>query len=313
MIKREGTVQHSRVQRKQIVQVINSDEEDLALVDTRKRQRKPKAPVAPTKSLAFENLPSWIKPHFDSKLMPTILEIYGAEDDPWDLDHDDQDYFRSVVQETIDLICPRQHHSVTKGERIYAIARQGVYSWRTSIQRTAIKTVKQAVAQRGTPASSAVVKKFATGAIAKGGEAFWGNPHPSNYSAALMSPYILKTFSVHMQATLGSLLEDEVFPCGALSLSVAAVQRAFEMHLTGKFQPGNDFSEGNAGALTQSWRNGSVEKLMSKPHRFDALIVEAIGFIPAKVKTKARGSSQHAEAADVFDPSSPIASASDND
>jgi hypothetical protein len=86
------------------------------------KPRKGKTPIPLEKSLSFAALPYWIKPLFDTKLIPTLLDIFGAADDPWDLDPH-ADYFLSVVQDQIKVICPREYHNLQleRSDRIYAI------------------------------------------------------------------------------------------------------------------------------------------------------------------------------------------------
>lgn len=42
----------------------------------------------PEDSLSGKNLPLWIKDDFTSRIMPTVLEHFGGQEDPWKLDFD---------------------------------------------------------------------------------------------------------------------------------------------------------------------------------------------------------------------------------
>ena len=51
-----------------------------------KTKRTRKIDMNPEKSLSAELLEDWIRPTFDTVLMPTLLDHYGAEEDFWTLD-----------------------------------------------------------------------------------------------------------------------------------------------------------------------------------------------------------------------------------
>ncbi|TDL19559.1 hypothetical protein BD410DRAFT_841927 [Rickenella mellea] len=310
-IKRESVINSSKVQLKQMVEIIEVD--DNSGDGKKPARRQPKTSVAPERSLAFDVLPDWVKPHFDTKLVPTVLHVYGAEDNPWDLDHGEE-YFATVVQTALDTICPRQHHQIEdRSDRIYAIVRQRVYEWRTAFQKAANKVVGATIVEQfgkkhDTKKVKDAVKAFAINAISDGGAAFWGRPsrNPKDARDALQSLYVLKTFASHLQAISGSVSDNSMsaHPCGALALSVAAVQRAFMFFQTGQFKAAGDFSELNAGSLTREYREGSVEGLMLKPHRFKAFIKMAEQVVETPKQNRVSAGRAHL----VIDPSSPAPS-----
>ena len=49
-------------------------------------KRTPKAEVDPSQSLSVDNLPDWIRDDFDDFIIPTLLDHYGSQDDPWTLE-----------------------------------------------------------------------------------------------------------------------------------------------------------------------------------------------------------------------------------
>ncbi|KAH9948380.1 hypothetical protein B0H21DRAFT_242801 [Amylocystis lapponica] len=263
------------------------------------RQRKPRTPVAPAKSLSRETLPGWIKPDFETKLLPTIIDTYGAEDNPWKLDGDNDD-FLDVAQNALDLVCPRQHHTLAKSDKIYAIARQAMYTWRNSLQARAIHAVKEGIAAQPNLGSKKAIRKFVVSALQERGAALWGE-------RALHSTYLLKTLSAHYRAIQGSAVADSKPPVGALTLCIAAVQRAFDMHSTGVFVAGDNFSEPNAGRLTREWlKSDTIKILKQKPHRFDALQTAAMKHIIPSKLSKTAGPSRLGASAVVDPPSSPV-------
>ncbi|KAH9946446.1 hypothetical protein B0H21DRAFT_709154 [Amylocystis lapponica] len=267
------------------------------------RQRKLRTPAAPAKSLSRETLPGWIKSHFETKLLPMIIDTYGAEDDPWKLDGDNDD-FLEVAQNALDLVCPRQHHTLAKSDKIYAIARQGMYTWRNSLQTRAIQVVKEGIAAQPTLGSKKAVKRFVESTLQERGAALWGE-------RALHSPYLLKTLAAHYRAIQGSVVESRP-PVGALTLCIAAVQRAFDMHSTGVFIPGDNFSEPNTGCLTREWlKSDTIKILKAKPHRFDALKDAATKHILPSKHSKSAGPSRLGASVVVDPPSSPASALHD--
>ena len=67
---------------------------------------------------SFKTLPAWIKPIFTLTVIPTILNYYGAQDDPWDLN---ADKFSEVLQGVIDQIFPEECFTVDQKHQIYRI------------------------------------------------------------------------------------------------------------------------------------------------------------------------------------------------
>ncbi|KIJ58887.1 hypothetical protein HYDPIDRAFT_33726 [Hydnomerulius pinastri MD-312] len=90
-------------QQNQIVQVLESDNEEnkAKSVNTLSKKpratRKPKSLVDPDKSISADVLPDWIEPFFWSAIMPTLREVYGGLSDPWDLNQNDSDFMSTVT------------------------------------------------------------------------------------------------------------------------------------------------------------------------------------------------------------------------
>ncbi|KAH9937975.1 hypothetical protein B0H21DRAFT_885451 [Amylocystis lapponica] len=307
-------IRDGSTRQRQIVEVIDLENDSDVTIVNKRQPRKPKSTVAPEKSLSHNVLPDWIKPVFADKLMPTLLDVYGACDDPWDIDGEDGDFFSLTLQDIVDKLCPREHYTIAASDRIYAIARQGIYNWRSEFQKAAIHVVKQAIKGKfGKSPRRSEVKEFVVDAIADDGAAYWGKPG-ENCSEALQSPYILETYASHLGAITGSTLDGGTYPGGALALSTAAVERAFRMHSTGVFVAGSLFSDENAGPLTRFWMKESVVNFLDKPHRFDRLLDKATGYMrnTRHRRGASRGSSSmgitRARTTRVVDPSSPMPS-----
>ena len=91
------------------------------------KARAPRSEVNPTKSIALKNLPDWSHTLFEDKrggsgvLVSTLVDIYGAQINPWDLDHETSggDLFLKLVQIVVDYLAPARHYEVTKNCQIY--------------------------------------------------------------------------------------------------------------------------------------------------------------------------------------------------
>lgn len=161
-------------------------------------RRRPRQQLSVEKSHSFEALPEWVKPRWESQLIPSIIEEIGAEDDSWDLEHGGEQFFLQVAQRSLNKVYPQRHHTLTRSDKIargvrmflyshccLALTvigpqlRQHVYTWRTLLQRGAIKSVKTAVLKKfGKKPSRPAVKKWVREALLPNGEAFWGRPDP---------------------------------------------------------------------------------------------------------------------------------------
>ena len=89
----------------------------------------------PANSLSGNHLPRWIKDDFDSVIMPTVLEHYGAQQDPWKLDPQKPTKGKPVVpdasksdlsivdvlQQLITSIFPRRQYQLTSGDIIVKV------------------------------------------------------------------------------------------------------------------------------------------------------------------------------------------------
>ncbi|KDQ56152.1 hypothetical protein JAAARDRAFT_48473 [Jaapia argillacea MUCL 33604] len=293
-IKRESVVKLERGHQAQIVSVIVDDEPKPKL------PRKPKTPAKPTKTLAFSALPADVQPIYRTKLLTTLIEYYGGEKDPFDLDHG-MDLFQTVTQHTVNKILPEKHIEIVKSGkpdngRTYTIARQGHQGEDNRFSRTV-----------------AEIKKLVVEALEDDGEAYWGewDRNDPDASRAWCSKYILKTLAYHIQATKGSILQkDSILPLGALALSIVAVQRAFLMYESGVFVPTDEFSDENVGDLTREYAAVNLQRLMDKPSRFRALVAKASAYTTDSSSQNRRkrkaGEGVKIRAVRIQDPSSPI-------
>ncbi|KAI0362818.1 hypothetical protein OH77DRAFT_1585142 [Trametes cingulata] len=275
-----------------------------------KRPRTPKNQVPPEMSRGVMGLPDWVQPTMLTKIVPSLVKHYGAQDDPWDLDHASRTHFLTVLGSIVRRVHPDQQLELTRSHKIYTFARQKVYEWRKGFQKTAIKLVAAArnarVAQGETHRE---IAQWVSDALANGGEATYAYPNvqsPDEARGALQSAYIVKLLAYHLHATEGAVLR-ESYPVSALALSIVALRRAFKMFKTGVFvEMDEEFGEKTVGQATAQARKGTVEKLCERPGRVAGLIEKAWLYVPEDEQVAAAKAVEDddIDAFEAFDPSS---------
>ncbi|KAA1469159.1 hypothetical protein DENSPDRAFT_927925 [Dentipellis sp. KUC8613] len=225
-------------------------------------------------STALSTLPEWAQNDFQSRFVPTLLALLGAQDDVWSLET-----LPSLAQQAADIVWPEQQYDMKlAGNPMCRRARQAVYDWRSSVGSTAVKAVQ--VAAAAIPRSKRAA--WATSALRRDyGEAFWANPDANGPTGSLRSRYIIEVFAVYFKVIVGSEIESESYPAGTLALSVAAVERAFKMYTSGEFVQGPKFTMDNYGTTTTDWLM-SVALLLRKPKRVTALTNEVLALIESQ-------------------------------
>ncbi|ETW82485.1 hypothetical protein HETIRDRAFT_426150 [Heterobasidion irregulare TC 32-1] len=208
-------------------------------------------------------LPKWAKKHWGSKIIPTLLDFYGIQDNPWNLDGDNGvTLFHTALQQTINLVCPGiKYTPMLVRDKVYLIARQAVYDWHRRFQTKAIQAVKSTVASLG---NKNTVKAFVQKALQpKYRAAYWAMPDPERPEGAMQSICIVKVLAMHVKSTQGSIFTQKYYPVGSLCLAVLAMT-----YSTGSFKPLNtSFSEEHCGTKTQDLRQGlTIWTFLKKPH-----------------------------------------------
>ena len=74
---------------------------------------------ADSKSLKYELVPAWCKPEIKTEIVPTIIEIFGAQDNPWTLKTVTHGPLVDILQKRIDDVFPERHHTVQRKEILY--------------------------------------------------------------------------------------------------------------------------------------------------------------------------------------------------
>ncbi|EPQ59879.1 hypothetical protein GLOTRDRAFT_126172 [Gloeophyllum trabeum ATCC 11539] len=239
------------------------------------KARAPKSTVPEERSMAKQSLPDWARLKWDTALIPSLVEHFGAEPNPW-VSSTSGSSFRTTLQSVIDRVYPEEHLSITLNDKVFKMAQQAVYNWRANFARVAKEVVRKDLLACGGgdgPDKRQEIQTFVRDALDDHGYAFWGKPNITIY--ALCSPYILKTFQCHITATKGSQISCGL-PRGGLALTITAVEWVLEMWKTRKYESdGTSFSEVDVGDMTELWVNGSVSTFYRKPHRFEHFLYKA--------------------------------------
>ncbi|KAH9839286.1 uncharacterized protein C8Q71DRAFT_722259 [Rhodofomes roseus] len=261
----------------QLAQVVSSRERDEseeqdAEPEGTKKKRRAKGTVSEEKSLAVNSLPLFIRPHWKTVYLPTMLQLIGETEHPWvyargkTSSNGDDNLLITLVQKLLDSFWPKEHYNVTGRDKIFKIARQAVIDWRGRFA-TRIKTaVKQELTKRG---SAANIRAFVESALSRStGLAFWAtyDADTDTASGALQSPYVLKSFATHLAAIQGSRIKPhETKPArGALALAATAVQYVFATWKTGALNKALSFSGDTYGPVTEYWHTKSVAKMIAR-------------------------------------------------
>ncbi|KAI1782329.1 hypothetical protein LXA43DRAFT_1187693 [Ganoderma leucocontextum] len=263
-------------QRKSLVSVAANTEVfgDGVVTPTTKKKRT-RTKVSSEESRGYDALPTWVKDKILDTIVPSMIKFYGTQENPWDLDQVTGSHFLELLRSVLKAACPDHNITLDKGDKIYKFARQRVYDWRKGFQTLAIKLVEREVSERNL-ATRAAVRRFASEARAAGGEALYDTPNvqsPKDARGAMQSTYIVKLLAYHLNAIEGGRLKTSPHPGGALALAGVAIRRAFGMFTNGEFlAEAQDFGQRTVGLKTKTMYEGSVQPLIKRPARMEALM-----------------------------------------
>ncbi|TFY79728.1 hypothetical protein EWM64_g4282 [Hericium alpestre] len=228
-------------------------------------------------------LPPWIIPFYKEELLPTLVDFFGAQSDPWELSGTDGLLFSSILECIIMDICPKEHYVPVRSgtDKLYTVSRQQISNYHCKFQLTAVTLVQKEVRAQQKHGQNAVVKFVMDALAPQNGAAYWGETKGSNGpEGTFLSDYIVKTLAEHVKAMEGSLLEEHHFPVGTFILAITAVTHAFRMFSTGAYINGGAFSKENVSTLMSEWSDGiAVKTFLAKPHRQDQLLKKIKTFL----------------------------------
>ncbi|TBU40370.1 hypothetical protein BD309DRAFT_993111 [Dichomitus squalens] len=278
----------------------------------------PKRTKGVKKDKSFSALPDYIKPVVQSKIIPSIIEYYGTREDVWNPDATHRDQFLDLLQDIQSRIFPCKNQEIKRSDTVYKYCRQRFYEWHNKVQSIANNAVRDAMVERRDndsltqrDRSENGLIKWLEGQLASGA-AYYGQPKTTNAPAKdlFQSKYILKTFAYHLVKISGSVLPDAAYPAGALALSCAAVQRAFEYYIHDKPYgvEQKDFSaKENAHDLTAEWYQGNVSWALAKDSRFENIMAAAMQHmreVPVAKRTIGANPNRLGAAPKLFEPPS---------
>ena len=88
-----------------------------------KRPRATRTELDPEKSKALKHMPDWIREELDEtkgSIIPTVIEFFGCQANPWELDYEKADVFLWLVNVVIDHVLPEHHFRISsKSDQIY--------------------------------------------------------------------------------------------------------------------------------------------------------------------------------------------------
>ena len=102
----------------------SSDEnkEDIKPIISQLTLPKPHAArnvVSDEKSLSINSLPDWAKPYWKSQFVPSLLDLVGSEENPWETDWKQDNTFIQMLQDIVDALYTGTHYSVEKNCKIF--------------------------------------------------------------------------------------------------------------------------------------------------------------------------------------------------
>lgn len=108
-----------------MTEIVEIEEDAEVKIKKAKIPRTLKVDMDAKMSLSAERaLPQWLYALLDSSIMPTLVEYYGSQQDPWTVDSDDEDSgLRALIQQLIDTLCPRREYDVAKVAPVVKIVR----------------------------------------------------------------------------------------------------------------------------------------------------------------------------------------------
>ncbi|KAI0043308.1 hypothetical protein FA95DRAFT_1575197 [Auriscalpium vulgare] len=302
------------------VVVVASDDEEYEEENLPKKSRRTKTEVPDGKSASMEHIPDFVKPHFESVILPSLRELYGVLEQPWEMDQGDTKFFDELERLVRD-VCRYPSFTLHKSTPLYRCARQKMHDWRSYFQTKADTVIRNEIVRRfaGRARDSATIaaalirsKKDIKAFITRfQQEWIWAEPMATPPTGALMSDYVLEVFSHHLKSIKGSCYVIEDTPASALALASAALHRSVLAWKSGVHVKMLDFSNLNAGTLTLSYLHGPIRKLETKG-RFPRFLDRANAFAAANergpsAKNRASKAADLDTALFACDPSSPIA------
>ncbi|KAH9918158.1 uncharacterized protein B0H18DRAFT_1123198 [Fomitopsis serialis] len=259
-----------RKSQEQFVEIIDSDTE-VPTPAKAKRARRAPADIPQEKSRgAAAVVPAAIFSVWFTKIHPTLIELYGSLDNPWDISLDD---VRDNIKAILAQVCPKfriTDLTDTQFNKFVEHCATKVRDWRKGLLLKAKRLVDADL--KRVDGGKAGRAKHVKDALEPHGAAF--NNVVDGKAGRMKSVYILKTFAKHLKTIENSCMH-RPRPSGALALCYAAVQASFEQWQSGSDQ-GTPAWDGDAARdLVLGAFRTNIEWLSRHTDQFDTIIKAA--------------------------------------
>ncbi|KZV59661.1 hypothetical protein PENSPDRAFT_694952 [Peniophora sp. CONT] len=282
---------------KQLASVTYADDMDTPVRPKAKRA----SPTKPSTedSLSVTTLPPAVFAKWNSKIIPTLIEIVGASENVWGWSGQD---LVDELDTLFGVLFPNHTYEIKASEKnkIYAIANAAIRTWRKKVYRTAKAFVDKKIKSiKGDP------KAYVKDALHKSRSAFFGNPGTAYEKPSLAghSPVILNSIAIHLEDIRGAHYNSGK-QLGALALIFTAVQYAYQAWQTGVYGGDPTWKQANTEAVMARMRSVSVQKIADSRPRYKALMAaaeEQRKELAKKCPPASSVESSHHEAIDFFD------------
>ncbi|KAI1786867.1 hypothetical protein LXA43DRAFT_1098816 [Ganoderma leucocontextum] len=272
-----------------------------------KVKRTPKAEMDPSNSLSAEHLDEWVRPTFEKILMPTVLDHYGGEQDPWTLDastglqgrkgkksmaakpNGNSRDLVDVLQEMINSLYPLHFQELEFNDLLVRV-RRAFFKRANNLVAAAYKAYKS----KHPNATKADVSQWVKSALDPDtGFALWETPPTREDPMAhgsLLSTFVLSTFAPHISATADSHFEERPPPIGALSLALAAIDFTFMAYSTGEYvTPKKNWDNVHGGEATEWYLVDTVQPALKKVDLWSLVMERAAQFNTGQASESASG------------------------
>lgn len=112
---------------KVVVETIDDDDasetERTGQNPRRKRPRRSPSEIPEDESRSTVNVPHFLKPVLTSKIIPTVLDYFGAKKNPWNMRDHGRTELLDLCQQLINGACPYADYELTKSDTVYKVVR----------------------------------------------------------------------------------------------------------------------------------------------------------------------------------------------
>ncbi|KAH9854389.1 hypothetical protein C2E23DRAFT_883985 [Lenzites betulinus] len=184
----------------------------------------------------IEHLPGGLpaQERWTQRFAPTLVRYQGTREAPWDWDDTTSvDVVQRIWNATMSDICP---HDVVSGDVVHSLATARLYDWRKNIGHAAGRIVEAFFST--SPKYQNLDNRASLSSAMLEGHCFaFLNTLQRDGKGVFRSRFVLPVIATHLEHIEGAIVVpglykrsgEEDWPCGAIGLATAAVERMFEM------------------------------------------------------------------------------------